>query len=249
MAFSLVGWSESQDSATLIIHAALDDQHITIDGDDILVPNFASNLMGYYAIGADLTQAQLSSPSLRAKNLIDIAPFDATAEPEEPSAVHIFPDRAVALVSGEGLRFLAAEDGAGAARQTGFAWLMDQIDAAPGGEVRTVRAQATQTLVANVWTLGTITFDQQLEAGRYAIIGFRAEAAGLVAARLVIPGSAFRPGVVGYDAVNDTENQMFRRGMLGNWGEFEHTFPPQVEFLSVSADTTEVLYLDLVKVT
>jgi len=35
---------------------------------------------------------------------------------------------------------------------------------------------------------------------------------------------------------------------LGNWGEFDHTYPPQVEFLSVSADTAEVVYLDLVKI-
>lgn len=248
MAFSIVGWDESQDSATLIEVAALTDQHITINGDNIRVPSFAPNLFGYYALGAGTTQAQISSPSLRTRTLIDISPLDATAEPEEPSAIHLFPERMIALTPGENLTFLAAEDTAGADRSTGLIWISDQIDALPSGEIETIRATATATLVANTWTVATLTLSQQLRAGRYAIVGMRAEATGLQAARFVIPGSAFRPGCIGYDAVNDTENSMFRRGKLGNWGEFEHTFVPQVEFLSVSADTTETVWLDIIKV-
>jgi hypothetical protein len=37
-------------------------------------------------------------------------------------------------------------------------------------------------------------------------------------------------------------------GGWGVWGEFAHTAPPTVDFLSVSADTSEVVHLDLIKV-
>jgi len=35
---------------------------------------------------------------------------------------------------------------------------------------------------------------------------------------------------------------------MGVWGEFTHDSPPTVDFLSVSADTSETVYLDIVKI-
>lgn len=248
MAFTLVGWNESQDSATLVEHAALADQHITVTGDDIRVPDFANKLIGAFATGANITLARFSSPSLRARNLLDIAPLNVAAEPASPAPYHNYVNRPIELTPGEALQFLAAEDAAGAARQIGLAWLANGIDALPSGEIRTIRATTTGTSTANVWSLFSLTLGQQLEAGRYAIVGFRAQSATCIAARLVIPGSQYRPGVVAFDADSDLDVNVFRNGNLGSWGEFEHTFPPQVEVLTTAAETPDEFYLDVIKI-
>jgi hypothetical protein len=41
---------------------------------------------------------------------------------------------------------------------------------------------------------------------------------------------------------------MFRNGTFGIFGEFEDTDQPTVDFLSVSADTAQEVYFDLIQV-
>lgn len=249
MSFTVVAWSESQDtSAVLTQVAALADQHVTTSGDDVLVPDFAPNLAGVFAAGATISQAQLSSPSLRKTTLFDVAPINIGAEPLTPTPFHNRFTSPRPLVPGEGLRALVAEGAAGAEQETVIAMLSSGDIGSVSGEVQTIRCTNGSTLVAYAWTLGALTLTQQLEAGRYAIVGMRAQSAGLIAARLVIPGSPYRPGCIGYDAESDAELSIFRYGALGSWGEFEHTFPPQAEFLSISADTAQEVWLDVVKV-
>ncbi|MDD4985361.1 MAG: hypothetical protein PHQ43_06165 [Dehalococcoidales bacterium] len=248
MAFSLIGWYEALDSAGLSDIAALVDQHVTTDGDDILVPSWAPNLIGVFAYGVSLTGAQISSPSLRKSLLLDVAPINIGAEPVFPLPMVNRLDNPLALTPGEGLRAKCSEGGAGATVVGTLAFLQGEYEEPPGGEVFTVKATSATTLVAYQWHLCPLTLSQQLEAGRYAIVGMRAEAAGAIAARLVIPGSEFRPGVIACDAGGDDGAGLFREGRFGLFGEFEHTFIPQVEFLSASADTAETVFLDVVKV-
>jgi len=249
MAHTMVAWVESQDtSAALTQLAGLADQHITINGDNILVPEFAPNLGYVFASGSDITQAQISAPSLREGLLLDVSPLnDGSDEPLNPPAIDSRLPAGIRLVPSEGLRALAAEDAAGADYAYIVAMLFDKIDAVPPGEVMTIRATSATTLTANAWSLCTLTLSQQLEAGRYAIIGMRCEGATAIAARLVIPGSGFRPGCIAVDAAADLGDIMFRKGGLGNWGSFEHTFVPQVEVLATAADTAQTIHLDLVK--
>lgn len=249
MSFTLVGWNESQDSSGGLLQvAALGDQHITTQGDDILVPDFAPRLAAVAAISAALTRAQLTSPSLRRHTQLDVAPIVASDEPTAPTPWMNLFDRPLPLEVGEGLRALVSDSTAGASQSKVLAWLLGEATPAPDGPVQTIRCTSTATLTAEAWTLVTLTLSQQLEAGRYAIVGMRAETAGGIAARLVIPGSDLRPGVIAYDAVGDQEHEIFRHGNLGlSWGEFEHLFVPQVEVLATSADTSLVVWLDVVK--
>lgn len=248
MAFSLVAWGESLDTGGVLTEiTALKDQHVTTKGDDILVPSFAPNLMALFALGATISRAQFSTPSLRERSLIDINPLNIGAEPLSNPRIVDYTDRPVALTPGEGARFLVAEGVAGAEQEFGLAWLQSEREEIPAGEIETIRCTATTTLTANAWTLCELTLSQQLRAGKYAIVGMSAISGGAIAARLVIPGSAFRPGVIAFDSESDFGTTYARNGRLGKWGEFEHVYPPQVEFLSVSADTAETVYLDVIK--
>lgn len=248
MPFTAVAYSQSVDTAGVLVeHDPLLDQHITTKGKDILVPDWAPKVVSVFPIGDNLTQAQLSSPSMRKESLPDIPFLDIEAEPGENMK---YPDMRKFprdLVPGEGLRSLMAEGGAGAQRQSMILLLMSEIAAMPGGVVECIRCTATATLTAYEWSLATITLSQQLRAGRYAIVGMRAKSAGLIFARLVIPGSEYRPGCVGQDTELQDEQDIFQPDGMGNWGEFEHLFIPQIEFLSISADTSEIVWLYVVK--
>jgi hypothetical protein len=96
-----------------------------------------------------------------------------------------------------------------------------------------------------------LTPDVSLEVGTYALVGFLPISAGCIAARAIITGQVNRPGVPG---VAGTESAALKlepsylteiQGYL--MGTFSHINLPVIQFLSSSADTSEVVYLYLVK--
>lgn len=248
MPSTLIGYTASQDSAVLLALAAMADQSVRVNGNDIIVPSGMNSLIGAYGVGVNITRLQLQAPSLRRFLNPEIAPLDISAEPTSPTPFYDLRSNPITLDPQEALDALAAENGAGATRQSAFVWLGDGPITPVSGDIRTVRVTGTTTLIAFTWSNGALTFDQTLPAGRYQIVGGRFEAAGLLAWRCVFPGGGWRPGAIGYDASSDVEHPAFRMGGLGVWGEFEHNAPPTIDWCSVSADTSELGELDLIKV-
>ena len=248
MGFQLVAYSESQDSAVLVPVAALADPSMTVGGDNVQVPAFAPYLMGMAAIGANVTRAQLVAPSLRRIMNPEIRPLNVGAETLSPPVASMFPASPIPLDVSEQLQAHVAEDAAGAVQSTILVFLADGAIAPVEGDIFTVRVTNASTLAALAWTNGALTFDQVLPVGRYAIVGARFESAGLIAFRFLFQGSTPRPGGFGCDASADLDIDGQRYGGWGVWGEFDHNIPPTVDFLSVSADTSQVGALDLIKI-
>lgn len=251
--FHLAGWQESVDSAGAFdALAALADTQLTIAGDAIRVPEV--NQVIAVAAGVEVAAesfARLVSPSLRVRGLFQIEPFSSAAaaavEPGSPPAVLDLRRSPLPLVVNENLTFEVNSNPAAAQIQWGLVWLAAGPIEPIGGQIFTVRATNGSTLVASTWTNGALTFVEDLPRGRYAVVGMRARSAGLVAARLAFVGGRWRPGCLGCDAQADLDHRMFRYGELGAWGEFEDLEPPTVDFLSVSADTAQDVYLDLIQ--
>lgn len=248
MAHHLIAFSESQDNANLVPVAALADPSVTVAGDFVQIPSFAPYLVGAMAIGANTTRSRLVSPSLRRILNPELRPINVGAEPLSPPAIHLFPLSPIALEPGEQISAEASEDAAGAAQSTVLVYLSDGVLQPVTGEIFSVRVTGATTLVAYTWTNAALTFDQVLPVGTYQIVGARFEAAGLLAFRFVFQGTAHRPGGIGTDAAGDLDMIYQRFGAMGSWGEFVHNTPPTVDFLSLSADASEVGVLDLVKV-
>jgi len=246
MPFTIVAFDENYAAAaTLDAMTAVADPHVRVSGDDIWIPEELPMLAGYIAIGATLTAARIESPTLRTLTPIDVAPLDLAAEPSTPAAYNNLAKNPKAIGGGEALNFKATVSAA--ARCLALALLADAPLAPVTGEIITIKATNASTLTANAWTNGALTFAQSLPKGTYNIVGMRAQSAGLEAARLVIPGFSWRPGCVGADAYGDLIHQCFRFGELGIWGSFSHDVPPTVDFLSISADTAQEVWLDLIK--
>ncbi len=248
MVHRLVGWAESQDTgAVLTAVDAMTDDSTTTQDDDVVVPKLTSKIGAVFAMGTTISQAQLTAPSFGDAFDLDVAPVNIGAEPDSNPAWMPFFENPIQLDAGEGLRALVAEGGATELGHV-FAWLLDQIDPIPAGEIFTVRTTGTTTLVANTWTTVPLTFSQQIPAGTWAVVGMRAESAGASAARLIFNNQQERPGVIAFDAADDFAPEVFRNGRLGVWGTFDNRFPPQADFASISADTAETVWLDLMKV-
>jgi len=246
MPFTIAVFTESQDTAVLANIAAVPDTHLRVVGDDVYVPAL-SQLAGYHFMGANFTQGQIDSPSLRVQTLIDVEPADLADEPGSPSAFHDLMGTPVPLVVGETIRTLMAEDAAGASRVSALIWFSDGPVTPVTGKIQTLRATGSTTLTADAWTPVPLTFSQTLPAGTFQIVGARFQSAGCRAGRFIVPGYSWRPGAPGHDADGDLDDPRFRYGRAGVWCEFVSDNPPQAEFFSASADTSEVVHLDLIK--
>lgn len=246
--WAIVGYTESQDSATLVNVAALADQSVRVNGDDIIIPRGLNFLLGAYALGPNVTRAQLLSPSLRRVFNQEIGPIDVAALPTSPVPFNLFAPNILELDEDEALNAQAAEDAAGASRATVLVLLGDGPIEPVTGDLHTVRVTGATTLVANAWTNGALTFDQTLPAGRYQLVGARMRSTNLQAFRFVFIGGTWRPGSIGNALVSDLDIPGQRGGGWGVWGEFEHNTPPTVDFLANGADTAEAGELDLIKV-
>lgn len=234
-------------------HAALAQLNFVADGmlniqnNNLVVPDW--NLVGAVAgISATLAQVELVAPSLTGMWPMDIAPLDVAAEPSSPKILWDSFDNPSRFVVNEQLQVQTRNTGAAAVRQTVGLWLFPRRPTPIQSEIKTLRATGATTLAAYTWTTVPLVLANLLPAGRYALVGLIPISAGLIFARVIFVGGVYRPGCIAQDAIGDIPYFRFVQGNLGVWGEFDHNQVPSIECFSLSADTTQEFYLDLVKI-
>lgn len=258
MPFTVGAWSQSVDPAGAFVSLTFagNETHITTSGTTILLCP-ALNRVVAAAAGVETTvaqQARLTSPFRRQKANQRVAPTQGNAAaaslPGDPQKVQDLRLAPLPLVAGEALTFDILSDPAAAQIQWGVVWFADGPIAPVAGEIFTIRATGATALVAQSWSSVTMAFAETLPRGLYQVVGFRAQSTNMVAARLIFPGTGaagWRPGALGTNTDRQLEDDMFRYGGLGVWGQFEDTAPPVAECLAAAADATQVFYLDLIQ--
>lgn len=225
----------------------LQDQHVRVEGNNIIVPPDVANLCGVAAIGAGLAACRLESPSLRRTVLYDVVPFIAAGTPEDGDLIVDCFYNPIPLDPTEPLRFVGF-NGAGSTDPVyGLVWLGDGPQAPAGGSIYTVACDDVALEGTGLWESHNLNFSQVLPAGSYQVVGGYVSGEGLVAWRLIFVGQAWRPGAVGVASPSRRLHPVFRRGGLGVWGEFTHDQPPVLEVIGVEGVPCHI-YLDLVKV-
>jgi len=249
MPFTLAAFFESTYNATLDNIAALGDTKYTTNGDDFRIPSEYTNLIAAYAVGATLTRARLSSPSLLKKAPLEFPIVDATAEPISRPPLIEMVENPHKLTPAEALNALTTNSATAGDDQTVVVWLAKgAIQPVTGKEIIKVRATATITAVADTWTNGSITLDSDLDPGVYAVVGARAYGTTMILCRFIFTKDESRPGMICHDAITDVDNDIFHDGRLGEWGQFQHDTPPKIEIYCAAADTAQTLVLDLVRI-
>lgn len=245
----MIAFFENQDSGGLLVPvAALVDQSVVSQGDNVIVPTDTNKIAMVYGMGATISQAQIQSPALRETNLLDVPIFEQAALPSVDPHICDLRDELPELTPAEQLQAHIAEAAILAEDEYVIIILVDEITEEDLTDVRIVRCVGATNTVANAWTQIPLVLDQQLQAGRYRILGMRASSATGIAARLILTEYHARPGCICYLDEEQTEIDMFGPGGLGNWGEFEHTFPPAAEWLSTGIDAAEIVYLAIKKI-
>ncbi len=252
MAIFLTGWYQSVDAAAAFVNlTALPEQVIFTEGTNVHVPKDTNQVVAAAAgVGAGGNgMARLESPSLRGVSRFNLEAVngrnDGNVIPDAVPFVHDLRSTPIVLSPGETLLGTIHSDTTAAARQWVLVWLADAPPTPFTGKVYTLRATGATALIAGAWTNGAIVFDDAIPAGRWNVVGFRARSANLVAARLVFPGQAWRPGVLGATLQQGATPPMFRYGGFGSLGTFDLDTIPTVDYLSNVADAAEVVYLDI----
>jgi hypothetical protein len=200
-------------------------------------------------VGANVSRARITAPSLRKWANYYVDPVDAAANPtSSPPFYWRDYEDALPVTVGDKLDF-EIDNAANSELDFGLVWLGTGPIIPVKGKVFTVEADATTTLVPGAWTPAPILFDTSLEAGLYQVVGLYAHFTGAIAARFLFPGAlnALRPGVIASTTGSKTMPTAFRFGEIGIWGAFQAAAPPQMECLGTAAATTERFYMDLVK--
>jgi len=245
----LAAFYESEDKGgALTAIAAVQDPTIFTSGDDLRVPEDLTNIVGEAALtgATTITRAQIESPSLRTTNNLDIEPVvDGIVFGNEPEII-LHPQNPIPVSASEDINFLFNTDHASAIGHYGLVWFADGALQPVNGEIYSIRATAAAGLSAGEWVNSNLTFAQNLPIGRYAIVGMRARGTNLVASRLVFVGGIHRPGVPAVNAISDRDDQRFRHGKMGLFGEFHTNTPPTVDCLGVT-DSTQDFIFDIIR--
>ena len=234
--------------------AAAPDPIMTINADRMTIPELNQVLFmaAGVASGGD-GYGRLEAPSLLRRTRHYVTPVNGNADADaEFEIVPAFQDmrlNPLPLVPTETLEFEVESD----TTTTEAQWLMlalsdGVIEPVPDGPTFTIRGQADTALTTDVWSNQALNLDENLPAGRYAVIGMRGVGADLVAARLVFRGGGWRPGCPCVVLDDNLGVEMFRNGGMGSYGEFEHNEVPTVDQLAHSATSDSDIYLDLVQV-
>ena len=250
--FTTVGFYESiTNGASLVEVNGVLDQSMTTDAANRFQAPGAWTIFAAHLMGVNVTRAQIFAPSFRQLQLPEIYPVLVAADVPTLDGPVIYGPRGLSLVPAESFILNVSRGGADAQPVMGALWLGPGMTPATMGKTYSVYATATPTIVAGSWVLAPLTFDQQLPAGKYEVVGMAVVCNDCSYARLVFPGNyQYRPGVVVQDTYGDKPySDAFRMGKFGKWGEFVHNAPPQVEFLGDTAGAeSAIVILDLVKI-
>jgi len=253
MATHLCAWSEVLPTDIETEMDVIPDDVLTRTANErFMVPAEIPNVIWKAALSTNLSTARIYTPSLEVKRTVPyVIPqvYNASFFPPERLAVDK-ELRPLALVATEEISFYATTYAN--VRAWGLVSLgPPTLPPAPAGDIRVVRATGTKTLTANQWTSVKIVPDVALEAGTYALIGFLPISDNCIAARAIISGQVWRPGVTGFAgaeyAAKLFERSYFTELQNYNMGTFTHMTIPEFQFLSSAADTAQVVYLYIVK--
>ncbi len=224
------------------------DPYLTIGTSGMLLPKNMRCYMTYMS-GLGLTQGRINVPSLRAISLPRVNPVNKALYPVDDAPINRPRMQGPRILRSEGFVLQVTTDATAGPNATyGLTWLTDAVTPAPTGDITTIRASSTVTAVTGSWVLGTLTLEQDLPAGRYAVVGMDVVGATAIAVRLRFPGGGPCPGCLVQQAAGEFFLDTFRFGNMGSWGEFDNSLPPVIDVLGTSGAVTLTVFLDIIKV-
>jgi len=261
MPTDLVAWYESQAATTLTAVAAVSggEDAYTVSGDGIWVKEHAQYIVGLgQAFATDLGgHGEIRQNSIKVPysfgaggSVLGTVDRDTWVDDLRGRPLRLVPNEYVYAYTRHG-----TNEGAHV-----FAWLGDWGPVYSGPIEYRVKADSATTLTANQWTNVSLTLDNTLPEGRYAVVGFWAQshepdqASSPVLTRLKFKDSIYRPGVIADRGGEDSgkfasvaNSHWYNYWPLTAAYSFRHDDLPIAQFLSSTTDDEETVFFDLVR--
>lgn len=228
---------------------AISDPSMSQQNNHYILPR-QMQLYAALGLGTALSIVKLDSPSMRRVASPYIYPFViGSAVPADPNIADYRPG-CLNLPALEEIAVYTSNSGAATPVHTVGLFLQDSYQPLSSGmDVFTVKCTATITAVVNAWTSGNLTFSQTLPVGTYAIVGMMVVSATAIFGRLIFPGGTiYRPGVVACPTMGLRQPWQGKKCPVGVMGTFQSTALPQLDVFCTAADTTQTVFVDIVKV-
>jgi hypothetical protein len=132
----------------------------------------------------------------------------------------------------------------------GLAWYTTSaIEPAPRGEVLTIMGSGgVVAAIPRQWTeLTNPTWETQLPAGVYGIVGSFAASNNSIAHRFILEGESMRPGGLSGTLISVPHPLFSVGGGLGLWGRFTAPVMPRIEVLCNAPDVGVLFWIQVVR--
>lgn len=202
-------------------------------------------------VGSDVASpfllgARINSPTFRRVGLPNIRPMSASRAPGDDPNVMVIVDRPLHYPDSDTLTVEIIASGL-TPDTICLLWLETEREPVPPGETFWLRYTSTASAAAAAWTQLAISFDQ-LPEGEYIVCGMEHVSASCLAARLVFPGSPWRPGTLGQNSLTNQNHAVFYDDRLGVFGRFNAFAPPTVEVFCTLGDSAHTGFLRVMRV-
>lgn len=229
---------------------------IAISGDPLTIVNnhFLPSQLQYvmlaYGFGqTDLSDLQVTTPTLRAVAIPKLYPFDIVTAPSTRTPIVNMSRRPLPVQQTEEVSVqLSATTFTSGNSYYSLLWLGDGNLAVPGGTIYTIGFTASVVATVGAWNNGPITLASSLPPGTYMVVGMTVWGTNLYAGRLWFPGQVWRPGCIAGTVPGFIPPPCFRYGMIGSWGQFVQTNQPSLDVIGTGTTTTQTGELDLIKI-
>lgn len=243
-----MAYSKSTDATVDVDTTPVQDDIMSIINNHFQ-PQTDVQLVAAMALGTTLLRSRIVTPTLRQVSSPYIRPVNHANLPITLPGVADYRHNTLTLKALEEIQVLTTQSAAGPTVVNVGLLVADQpVTPAPNGNIVTMRGTGATTVTANAWTSCPITWADTLPAGRYACVGLQAAGATAILSRMVFNGQFFRPGCLAQTNVWDNGHPMFRMGNIGVFGYFDSTRMPTIQFLCDSADTSQEVYMDIVRI-
>lgn len=226
--------------------AAVQDGQLTISNSHFVLPRNAQ-LLWAAGFGVNLSRLRLNTPKMRYVGLPSLTPINIVGTVPSPINVSWQVENMTLLDTIDEIAIEASSTDAGAQTMTAIVAFGFGIKPRPALPTFRVRATAAITGVTGAWANGTMTLDQTIPRGTYAVVNLDVVGTNLLAGRLIFSGYGFRPGVIARNAVSGVPFPLFQTDALGVFGQFDSINLPTLDVFAAGANTSQEIFLDLVR--
>lgn len=193
--------------------------------------------------------ARINSPLLRIPTQPRLSLIDTAADPPNLPPVNEFEGNGPILAALDPFNVQASRGAVAAAVSQYGLWVTpDGYSPWKGQGCRTIRATTTLTGSTTAWVQSSLTLEQGLPVGKYAIVGAMGYGTNALFGRFIFPDSTPRPGFLCQQSVTEYSWNWFRNGRMGIWGVFDQQALPTIEFLHYGAGSDPTIEMDIVQI-